>query len=113
MVEPVAVTDATFEAEVLKASLPTLTDFWAAWCGPCKMIGPIVEQIAQEQTGKLKVTKMDVDKNPQTATQYGVMSIPTLNLFKDGKIVERLVGYMPKARLLEKLTPHLSAPSKA
>ena len=113
MGEPVPVTDATFEAEVLQATLPTLTDFWAAWCGPCKMIAPIVDQIAKEQEGKLKITKLDVDKNPQTPTKFGVMSIPTLILFKDGKVVERLVGYMPKERLMEKLAPHVGPKATA
>lgn len=109
MGEPVAVSDVTFEAEVVQSALPTLTDFWAAWCGPCRMVAPILEQLAKEQDGKLKIAKLDVDKNPQTATKYGVMSIPTLILFKGGKPVERLVGYMPKERLWEKLAPHVGA----
>jgi thioredoxin 1 len=113
MGEPLPVTDDTFEAEVVQSTLPTLTDFWAAWCGPCKMIAPIVDQIAKDQEGKLKITKMDVDKNPGTPTKYGVMSIPTLILFKGGNVVERIVGYMPKERLMEKLAPHLSDAAKA
>lgn len=107
MAEVTSVTDTNFEAEVVKAELPTLTDFWAAWCGPCKMIAPIVEQLASEYEGKLKVTKLDVDQNPTVATRFGVMSIPTLILFKGGEPVERLVGYMPKERLLDRIKPHI------
>jgi thioredoxin 1 len=108
MSKPIEVTDATFEAEVLKADLPVLVDFWAAWCGPCKMIAPIVEELAKDYVGKLKVCKLNVDENNQTAAQFGIMSIPTLMLFKGGKPVERLIGYMPKAKLVEKLSPHLA-----
>jgi len=108
MSKPIEVTDATFEAEVLKAELPVLVDFWAAWCGPCKMIAPIVEELAKDYAGKLKVCKLNVDENNQTAAQFGIMSIPTLMLFKGGKPVERLIGYMPKAKLVEKLSPHLA-----
>ena len=107
MGEVVHLTDANFDAEVVKSTLPTITDFWAAWCGPCKMIAPILDQLAGEYTGKLKITKLDVDQNPTLATRFGVMSIPTLILFKDGQPVERLVGYMPKEKLVERLKPHL------
>jgi thioredoxin 1 len=107
MAKPVEVTDKTFEEVVLKADLPTVVDFWAVWCGPCKMIAPVLEEIAQEYDGQLQITKLDVDHNNQSAMQYGVMSIPTLILFKDGKPVERIVGFMPKQKLLTKLTPHL------
>ena len=103
----VAVTDSTFQSEVLSSSQPVLVDFWATWCGPCKMVAPIVEEIASEQNGKLKVAKVDVDVNPQSASQFGVMSIPTLIVFKNGQPVERLVGYMPKAKLMQALSPHL------
>ena len=102
-----AVTDNSFQSEVLSAAQPVLVDFWAAWCGPCKMVAPIVEEIATENEGKLKVVKLDVDENPQSAQQFGVMSIPTLIVFKNGHAVERLVGYMPKAKLMQALSPHL------
>jgi len=108
MGKPTVVTDMTFETEVLGASLPVLVDFWAAWCGPCRMIAPIVDQIADEYDGKIKVMKLDVDENQGTAMGFGVMGIPTLILFKDGKAVERITGYMPKERLLSRLTPHLN-----
>jgi thioredoxin 1 len=107
MSEPVHVTDDTFEAEVIQSAMPAIVDFWAMWCAPCHMIAPILEEIAEEYDGQLKVAKLDVDQNPQVATQFGVMSIPTLILFKDGESVERLIGYMPKERLLEKITPHM------
>jgi thioredoxin 1 len=105
--KPIEVTDETFEAVVLQAELPTVVDFWAVWCGPCKMIAPILEQIAQEHDGQLQVTKVDVDHNNESAMKYGVMSIPTLILFKRGQAVERLVGFMPKEKLWEKIKPHL------
>ena len=107
MSEPTHVTDDTFEAEVIQSDTPAIVDFWAPWCAPCHMIAPILEEIAADYDGQLKVAKLDVDQNPQVATQFGVMSIPTMILFKDGEAVERLIGYMPKERLLEKITPHL------
>jgi len=100
-------TDGDFETTVLGAELPVLVDFWADWCTPCKMIAPAVEQIAREQTGKLTVGKLDVDKNPDTAFRYGVQSIPTLILFKKGQEAERIVGSMPKERLEAKILAHL------
>ncbi|MGE5560981.1 MAG: thioredoxin [Chloroflexota bacterium] len=90
------VTDATFEQEVLSSSKPVLVDFWATWCGPCRMVAPVVEQIAGEYADRLQVAKLDVDQNPDIAMKYGIMSIPTLMIFKDGKIAQRMVGYMPK-----------------
>jgi thioredoxin 1 len=93
---PTVVTDETFNQEVLKSATPTLVDFWAVWCGPCRMVAPVVDEIAREQGGKLKVMKLDVDENQNTAMAYGVMSIPTLILFKNGQPIERIVGFRPK-----------------
>jgi thioredoxin 1 len=107
MSEPVHVTDDTFEEEVIQSAIPAIVDFWAAWCGPCLMIAPILKDIAEEYDGQLKVAKLDVDQNPKTATQFGIMSIPNMILFKDGEAVERLIGYMPKERLLGRIIPHL------
>jgi len=105
----ITVTDQSFEEDVLNSDTPVLTDFWAEWCGPCKAIAPIVAEIAQEHEGELKVARLDVDSNPQTAMTYGVMSIPTLILYKDGQPAERIVGYQSKDRLLQKIGPHLNA----
>ena len=103
MGKPLEVTDSTFEQEVLQSTQPVLVDFWAVWCGPCKAIAPIVEELAGEYEGKLKVMKLDVDDNPRTATAYGVQSIPTLLVFKDGKPAERIVGAVPKKVIVDKL----------
>jgi len=103
MGKPLEVTDSTFEQEVLQSTHPVLVDFWAVWCGPCKAIAPIVEELAGEYEGKLKVMKLDVDDNPRTATTYGVQSIPTLLVFKDGKPAERIVGAVPKKVIVDKL----------
>lgn len=105
--KPVELTDANFDAEVLKSDKPVLVDFWAEWCGPCKMIAPIVDEIAKELDGKLKVGKVDVDNNQQIAMKFGIRSIPTLLIFKGGKVAEQLVGAIPKKNLLDKLTPHV------
>ena len=102
------VNDTSFETEVLKATLPVLVDFWAVWCGPCKMIAPVVEEIAGEYAGKIKVAKLDVDSNPDTSMRFSIRSIPTLMLFKNGKVVEQIIGAIPKRNLLDKLTPHLA-----
>jgi len=94
------VNDKNFAEEVLNAELPVLVDFWATWCGPCRSIGPIVDDLAKEFTGKVKVTKLNVDENPATPSQYGVRGIPTLILFKGGKVFDQIVGAVPKARLI-------------
>jgi len=101
------VTDATFESDVLNSPLPILVDFWAEWCGPCRMIAPIVEEIARDYNGRVQVVKMNVDVNPQTPARLGIMGIPTLILFKDGREVDRVVGYRPKRALEEFLLAHL------
>lgn len=107
MSKPVAVTDETFDAEVLQADKPVLADFWAEWCGPCRALAPVLEEIAAERADDMKVVKVDVGSNSATATQYGVMYIPTLILFANGEPVERLVGALSKANLLKKLESHL------
>lgn len=107
MAKPIEVTDQTFDQVVLEADVPIIVDFWAVWCGPCKMIAPALEQIAEEYQEQLQVAKLDVDHNNETAMKYGVMSIPTLILFKGGEPVERIVGFMPKEKLVAKLQPHL------
>lgn len=107
MAQPFPVTSDDFKTKVLEADIPTLTDFWAEWCGPCHMIAPVLEEIAEEYDGKLQIAKLDVDHNQDVAMAYGVMSIPTLILFKNGKAVQRLIGFMPKDRLLAKLQPFL------
>ncbi len=100
----VAVTDDSFSADVLSSSTPVLVDFWATWCGPCKMIAPVLEEIASEKAGSLTIAKLDVDANPGTARDFQVVSIPTLILFKDGKPVKRIVGTKGKAALLRELS---------
>ena len=107
MAKPLEVTDATFVSEVEKATGAVLVDFWAPWCGPCLRLAPTVEQIADETTAGLKVVKLNVDENSETATRFQVMSIPTLILFKDGKPAERMVGAMPKAAILSQIQRHI------
>jgi thioredoxin 1 len=95
------VSDTSFEADVLKSSEPVLVDFWAEWCGPCRMVAPVLEEVAGELEGKLKIVKLNVDENPQTASKYGIMSIPTLMIFKNGELASRQIGAAPKGKLVQ------------
>ena len=106
--KPIELSGANFEQEVIKSTIPVLVDFWAVWCGPCKMIAPIVEELATEYEGKLKIGKVDVDNHQKIAMQYGIRSIPTLLMFKGGKVVEQIIGAAPKKTLVEKLSKHLN-----
>lgn len=99
----IEVSDSNFQNEVLEADLPVIVDFWAAWCGPCRMVGPVVEQIADEYAGKVKVAKLNVDDNKETATKYSIMSIPTILLFDKGEVSRQVVGAMPKSALIKEL----------
>jgi thioredoxin 1 len=101
------VTDASFEAEVINSDVPVMVDFWAEWCGPCRMIGPIVEEMAGEYEGKAKIAKLDVDANPQISMQFGIRSIPTLLIFKGGKVVDQIIGGVPKTHLKRQLDAQL------
>ncbi|GAC1476753.1 MAG: thioredoxin [Gemmatimonadaceae bacterium] len=106
MSQALAVTDATFDQEVVKQHGLTVVDFWATWCGPCRMVAPILDQLATEYSGKVRVAKVDVDTNVQTASNYNVRSIPTLLFFKDGKLVDQIVGALPKAQIESKFKQH-------
>ncbi|WP_326646216.1 thioredoxin [Streptosporangium sp. NBC_01755] len=97
------VTDASFEADVLKSDKPVIVDFWAEWCGPCRQVAPILEEIAGEQAERLTIVKLNIDENPATATNYGVLQIPTLNVYKNGEVVKQIIGAKPKAMLLREL----------
>ena len=108
MSKPKAVTLDDIETEVLQAGNPALVDFWAEWCGPCKMIAPVLDEIAEERGDELTILKLDVDQDPHAAMHYGVMGIPTLILFKDGEPVERITGYLPKDKFLTRLEPYLN-----
>jgi thioredoxin 1 len=103
MAKLVEITDQNFEQEVLSSDIPVLIDFWADWCGPCKMIAPAVEEIANEYEGKVKVGKLDVDTNPNVASRFGIRSIPTLLIIQDGKVVEQIIGAVPKKVITDKL----------
>jgi thioredoxin 1 len=101
------VDDNNFESEILKAEKPALVDFWAPWCGPCKMIAPVLEKLAERFDGKLKVCRVNTDESPETPGKYNIHGIPTLIMFKAGEEVERIVGFMPEPALVEKIEPHL------
>lgn len=108
MTHPVVVTDADFHEEILEHTGLAMVDFWAVWCGPCQIVAPVVEQIAAQYEGKVKVAKLDVDANQQTTTRFNVRSIPSILLFKDGQHVETVVGAVPKPYLVEKIEQHLN-----
>ena len=101
--KPVTITDANFAAEVERSPLPVLLDMWAPWCGPCRMVGPVVEELAKEMAGRVRVAKLNVDENPATAARFNVQSIPTLLVLKNGREVERIVGAQPKAAIVQRL----------
>jgi thioredoxin 1 len=102
--KPVVVSTQNFDSEVVKSNIPVLVDFWASWCAPCRMIAPVVEELAKEYDGKLKVAKLDVDANREIAQNFGIMSIPTLLIFNDGRVADQLVGAVPKSMLVDKIT---------
>jgi len=104
MGKPITVDEGNFDETVLQSKIPVMVDFWATWCGPCRMVAPIVEELAEEYDGKISVGKLDVDQNPRVASRYGIMSIPSLIIFKDGKPVSNIVGFRPKEQLKQSLS---------
>lgn len=103
MADLLEVTDETFDTEIVNAEIPAMVDFWAEWCGPCRMVGPVVEELAKEYDGKVKIAKMDVDQNRQTPARFGIRNIPTLILFKDGEVAQTIIGAQPKSSIEEAL----------
>ncbi|MDH7605029.1 MAG: thioredoxin [Melioribacter sp.] len=101
--KPFIFTDSNFDQEALQSNIPVIVDFWAAWCGPCRMIAPIIEELSEEYEGKIKVGKLDVDENQNTAIRYGVRSIPTVLFIKDGKVIDQIIGAVPKSVFIEKI----------
>lgn len=107
MSKALEITSQDFQQEVINSEIPVLVDFWAPWCGPCKMLGPIIDQLVDEYQGRVKIVKVNVDENSEVAGEYGIMSIPTLILFKNGEEVETISGFMPKNKLMEKIDPKI------
>jgi thioredoxin 1 len=108
MAKATTISDSTFEEEVLKSDVPVLVDFWAEWCGPCRMVAPVLDEIAAEKGAKMKLVKLNVDENTRTAASLGITSIPTMMMYKNGAAVERIVGAQPKQRLLQQIEKHLN-----
>ncbi|MEK6647429.1 MAG: thioredoxin [Candidatus Firestonebacteria bacterium] len=108
MANAIKITDADFEKEVLQSNITTLVDFWAEWCGPCRMVGPIIEELAGEYAGKAKICKVNVDESPNTASKYGIRSIPSLLIFKNGSVVDQIIGAQPKDNIKAKLDSNIA-----
>jgi thioredoxin len=102
------VTDATFDVDVLKSDKPVIVDYWAEWCGPCRMVAPVLEEIAQEHGDKINVVKLNIDENPEVSQRYGILQIPTMNVFSGGEVVKQIIGAKPKAALLRELSEYLA-----